>query len=76
MRGHCELCRHSMRGVIDEHLRAGRDVRSLADEYGLETRAIRAHRDDHVLRAPSHARRGNAIFTAGSKDVPTVRPRA
>ena len=51
MRGLCSVCHHSMRGVIDERLSSGRDLRSLADEYGLDVRALRAHRDDHVRSA-------------------------
>jgi hypothetical protein len=36
MQSMCPICRHSQRSSIDESLRAGRDLRSLADEYGLE----------------------------------------
>jgi hypothetical protein len=44
----CVVCEHSQRVTIDEDLRAGRDLRSLSDEFGLHTRALRAHRDEHV----------------------------
>ena len=37
MRGLCSICHHSQRGVIDEHLSGGRDLRSLADEYASQT---------------------------------------
>ena len=48
MRGLCQVCHHSQRSVINEYLSAGRDLRSLADAYGLDTRALRTHRDEHV----------------------------
>ena len=61
MRGHCQVCQHSMRGAIDEHLRAGRDLRSLSDEFGVLTRALRHHRDSHVVPArPPGGRRSGA----------------
>ena len=59
MRGLCQVCHHSQRSVIDAHLSAGRDLRSLADAYGLDTRALRAHRDEHVAGGPK-GRRGTA----------------
>jgi hypothetical protein len=33
----CPICRHSQRASIDEHLQAGRDLRTLADEFGVRT---------------------------------------
>jgi hypothetical protein len=44
----CCVCESSQRASIDDHLRYGRDLRSLADEVGLPTRALRHHRDAHV----------------------------
>jgi hypothetical protein len=44
----CLVCESSVRATVDEELRRGRDLRSLADEVGLPTRALRAHRDEHV----------------------------
>jgi hypothetical protein len=41
MQSMCPICRHSQRCAIDESLRAGRDLRSLADEVGVDTRAQR-----------------------------------
>jgi hypothetical protein len=35
MDGVCPICRHSQRTSIDERLRASRELRPLADEFGL-----------------------------------------
>jgi hypothetical protein len=40
MQSMCPICRHSQRSAIDEHLRAGRELRSLVDEFGLRTPAL------------------------------------
>jgi hypothetical protein len=47
--------------TIDEHLRRGRDLRSLADEVGLPTGALRAHRDEHVAGLPRGRRSRPAL---------------
>jgi hypothetical protein len=44
----CPICRHSQRTSIDESLRAGRDLRTLANEFALRTSLLRHHRDEHV----------------------------
>jgi hypothetical protein len=44
----CPICRHSQRASIDEHLHAGRDLRTLADEFGVRTTWLRHHREEHV----------------------------
>jgi hypothetical protein len=64
MRGLCQVCHHSQRSVIDAHLSAGRDLRSLADAYGLDTRALRTHRDEHV-RSTSVAKGRRGAARAG-----------
>ena len=46
----CAICRHSQRQTIDQNLRAGRDLRTLADEFGVRASALRHHRDAHVLQ--------------------------
>lgn len=44
----CSICRHSQRSRIDQDLMAGRDLRALADEFGLRPSTLRGHRDEHV----------------------------
>ena len=61
MHGLCLVCESSQRATIDEYLRAGRDLRSLADEFGLHTRALRAHRDDHITGVPRARRSRPAL---------------
>ena len=62
MQAICLVCRHSQRAVIDQSLRAGQDLRSLSDAFGVDTRALRWRRDDHVVglargrRSEAHAR--------------------
>jgi hypothetical protein len=41
MQSMCAICRHSQRTSIDENLRAGRDLRTLADEFGVRTTSLR-----------------------------------
>jgi hypothetical protein len=48
MQSMCPICRHSQRSSIDESLRAGRELRTLADEFGVRTTALRHHREEHV----------------------------
>jgi hypothetical protein len=48
----CPLCTHSQRPSIDQALRAGRDLRALADEFGVRTAALRHRRDEHVVVIP------------------------
>jgi hypothetical protein len=48
MQSMCPICRHSQRCAIDENLRAGGDLRPLADEFGVRITALRYHRDEHV----------------------------
>jgi hypothetical protein len=60
MQSMCPICRHSQRPSIDESLRAGRELRSLADEVGVDTRALRWHRD-HVAGLAKARRRTPAL---------------
>jgi hypothetical protein len=48
MQAMCSVCRHSQCSRIDQDLRAGWDLRSLSDEFGLRTGSLRHHRDEHV----------------------------
>jgi hypothetical protein len=48
MQALCPICQHSQRTSIDESLRAGRELRTLADEFGVRTTSLRYHRDEHV----------------------------
>ena len=57
----CSICRHSQRTSIDESLRAGGDVRSVANEYALEVRTLRHHRDEHVAGLARPRRRAPAM---------------
>jgi hypothetical protein len=40
MQSMCPICRHSQRSSIDESLRAGRELHTLADEFGVRTTAL------------------------------------
>jgi hypothetical protein len=57
----CPISRHSQRPSIDENLRAGRDLRTLADEFGVRTGALRYHRDEHVAGLAKSRRRAPAM---------------
>lgn len=61
MHGLCTICAHSQRTLIDESLRAGHDLRSLANEFALRTPVLRHHRDEHVAGLAQRRRRAPAI---------------
>src|SRR5919199_4008718 len=48
MYGLCPICRHSQRASIDERLCNSRELRPLADEFGVRITALRYHRDEHL----------------------------
>jgi hypothetical protein len=48
MYGLCPICHHSQRSSIDERLRAARELRPVADEFGVRLTMLRHHRDEHV----------------------------
>jgi hypothetical protein len=64
MQAMCSACRHSQRSRTDQDLRAGRDLRSLSDEFGLRTGALRHHRG-RARGRPAHV----ALTHAGDAHV-------
>ena len=47
--GLCPICHHhSQRSAIDEPLRNSRELRPLADEFGVRITVLRWHRDEHL----------------------------
>ena len=61
MQAMCAICRHSQRQTIDRDLRAGRELRPLADEFGMRITALRYHRDEHVAALDRRGRRASAL---------------
>jgi hypothetical protein len=48
MLARCAVCAHSQRAILDARLLAGEALMPLANEYGLRSRDLRHHRDEHV----------------------------
>lgn len=50
MSGVCTICNHNSRIEIDRSLASGISCQKIANEFGVDSQAVRRHRDNHLTR--------------------------